>query len=148
MTLRRRKPQKQTRPVRPTTGAIGRACKRNSKLMPEGTSIKDFVSWMKFHGLGGEQHLPAIYLEYCEVVEILGGETLSLKRFRRALRNAGYAPYQVDLRKEDGARYRPTMVNLSEEKRELAVLFSDIQTNRVSPSSAISANAGRMDMAA
>jgi hypothetical protein len=155
MTERRREPQDTTSPERPTTvtraprSAFGRAYRRNPALLPERASVKCFIKWMREIGHGGEQHLTTIYIEFCEVVELLGGESMSLKRFRRALRNAGHAPYQADWRKEDGTRYRPQVVNLSEAKRELSVIASQMAEIRtLTPTAAKSAISDRMEFRA
>jgi hypothetical protein len=132
MTLQRREPQDPTGPERPTTVSkelrIGiafdprgvSALKRLSNALPEKASVKAFCAWMRSHGHGGEQELKPLYLEFCEVMELMGSVPMSYKKFRRAMRNAGHPPKLADWRKEDGTRYRPQIVNLSENNPDLA----------------------------
>jgi hypothetical protein len=141
MTERRREPQDTTSPERPTTvtraprSAFGRAYRRNPALLPERASVKAFVAWMRALGFGGEQLLSELYLEFSETIELMGGSPLPLKRFGRALAKAGYVPYQAD-KEKDGKRWRPMAVNLSANKRELAVIGRNVSRNVTSATTA------------
>lgn len=132
MTPERREPQSTTGPKRPTTVSrelrIGvpfdpRAVSALSRLpnaLPEKASVKAFCAWMRSHGHGGEQELKPLYIEFCEVMDLMGSVPMSYKKFRRAMRNAGHSPKLADWRKEDGSRYRPQIVDLSDDNRDLA----------------------------
>lgn len=142
MTCERPRPQDEDQ-TRPTTVSkelrIGvpfdprgvSALKRLSNPLPEKASVKAFCAWMRSHGYIGEQLLKPLYLEFCETMELMGSVPMSYKKFRRAMRNAGHSPKLADWRKEDGARYRPQIVDLSEDNRDLpglAAKMAEIRT--------------------
>lgn len=118
--------------VSPTTGApapssaFGRAYQRNRTLLPESHSVAAFITWMRALGFKGEILQEELFLDYVQTSEMMGERPLPLKRFGRALRTAGFPPYQTDLTKPDGTRSRPMAVNLSAVKPDLAVVAGNV----------------------
>jgi hypothetical protein len=134
----RREPQEGDGLTRPTTGARKlklairfdpraiTALSRNRNALPEKANVKAFCVWMRSLGLSGEQLLSDLYVEFSETMEMMGGDQIPLKRFGRALKNAGYPPYQADKIGKDGKRWRPMAVNLSGAKPEMAAIATTV----------------------
>ena len=131
MRSRRRKPRETKRRARPTPAATAfeRACQRRPSLLPDSPTVPAFIRWMRSLGHGGEHLQEDLYVEFSEVLELMGGAPLPLRKFGRALANAGYTPYQVD-RERDGRRWRPMAVNLSGVNPELAAIASNVSRIR------------------
>lgn len=130
MNLERVTPRNGNRTTGPTTGpraqtAFGRAYRKNASLLPEKASVSAFMRWMRDLGYVGEQLLVELHIEFCEVVELMGGDPLPLKRFGRALSNAGYPPFMTD-REKDGKRWRPMAVKLTGINPEMAVIATNL----------------------
>jgi hypothetical protein len=131
MKPERREPQDDDSGERPTTAATAfeRACQRRPDLLPQSPTVAAYIRWMRSLGHGGEHLQADLYVEFSELLELMGERPMSLRKFGRALSNAGYTPYQVD-RERDGERWRPMAVNLSGVKPVMAAIASNVSRIR------------------
>jgi len=111
-----------TKRCEPQDTAFHRALTRNPLLLPQGRSVAAFVAWVRSHGTTGEVLQEDVYMTYAETCDLMGVEPMALKHFGRALRKAGFPPYQADKIGKDGKRWRPMAVNLSSKASPLALV--------------------------
>jgi len=127
MTSERREPQDPTSPERPTTvkgpfDAFRRLFSSRPHLAPADATIPAFIVWLRDElGWAGQHYQEDLWCEYVQVCRVAGYRPIKWKKFGRGLEEAGFKPYQTEIR-ESGQRKRLMAVDLSDRKPAVAAI--------------------------